>query len=152
MIEAFTVRPHLPDVSGYNAAVTDDRAVWQLQIERLVGDEHGRRKTVAKAAGMSPSQFGDLINKPGKNPQIRQLQRIADALGKDVADLFSSGSLDRQEAPRNASPPVVAAPIDPTLLAPAIREALALVLMQVVSTLADTDEPTRESTPNTGTG
>lgn len=87
-IVACGVNRYLPDVNGYNAGVK--LADWQLAIGRLVGDEHGRRKQIAEAAGMSPSQFGDLINKTGKNPQVRQLKRIADALGVPLAALFGA--------------------------------------------------------------
>lgn len=69
-----------------------DLALWQIRIADVVGTEHGRRKAIAKAAGMSPSQFSDLINIPGKNPEIRQLQRIADALDVEVGVFFLPGS------------------------------------------------------------
>jgi transcriptional regulator with XRE-family HTH domain len=87
----------LSECNDYNPPMLT-LAVWQLRIAQLVGDEHGRRKAVAKAAKMSPSQFGDLINVPGKNPEIRQLQRIATALGVDLADLFRSPEATAEES------------------------------------------------------
>lgn len=111
-------------------------ATWQRNIQKLVGDEHGRKIAIARAADMGPSQFGELISKPGKNPQIRQLERIAKALGVEVADLLRAEFTPQTGQPHaavSASPgPVPFDPGDSARIERAVRAALGRILTDIL--------------------
>lgn len=117
-------------------------ATWQRNIQKLLGDEHGRKTEIAKAADMQPQQFSDLINKPNRNPQLRQLERIAKALGVDLADLFRSESSPKRGqhngAFATASP--VLDPIDPGRIEAAIRIALGKILTDILRGITPSED------------
>lgn len=116
-----------------------DRPLWGVNIKRLLEATGQSATMVATKAGMKDQQFSNLTNLPDLNPKIKQLQRIADALGVPLMELFRTDS-------SSESAHVVAAPAapDPETLRTALRTALADILLDVQVGLArqagDSDE------------
>ena len=129
------------------------RTVWQRNIERLVGDEHGRQQQIAKKAGMENPQFSNLINSASANPQIKTLERVADALGVDVASLFAPTFSEAGVS--HATPSVVAsdASLDSVHVEAVLRDALVNILLDVLDGLQppNPNAHTDESTPGSRT-
>lgn len=50
-----------------------------------------------KLSGVSQSTISDIINKKGKNPTTKTLQRIADALDVAINDLFDQDDIKESE-------------------------------------------------------
>lgn len=62
--------------------------IWGRNIARIILERQGlRRAAVADAAGLSRTQFSDLINKDS-NPEIGTLIKVATALGVPLSELF----------------------------------------------------------------
>jgi len=99
---------------------------WGENVQRLLRNAGLTSRGVAQKIGMSEQQFSDLVNDPESNPEYKQLQRLAEGIGVEVAALF-----DLKEA--HGSKPA-AAP-DPETLRTAVRAALGDVLADLLVAL-----------------
>jgi transcriptional regulator with XRE-family HTH domain len=65
------------------------RPMWAERISELIGSEHGRLASVARAAGMDSPQLDRLRRGENDNPTVQVLERIAKALKVPVGELFT---------------------------------------------------------------
>lgn len=118
-----------------------DRPRWGLNIKRLLENTDRTVTQIAETAGMKVQQFSNLTNNPDLNPEIRQLQRIADAFGVDIAELFVPSSQSQEV---HGSSAATATP-DPETLRAAVRDAIGDVLFDLLAAVgrpdAAPDEP-----------
>jgi transcriptional regulator with XRE-family HTH domain len=63
--------------------------LWGRNIKRLLVERGTTATAVADKLGMGIQQFSNITNDPDLNPTVGTLQRIADALGVPLADLFA---------------------------------------------------------------
>ena len=76
---------------GDTPRVSDTREVplWLENLRQIVGTKRGDITRVADAAGMKLSQLQMILRGDNLKPQVNTLERIAQACGKDLVDLFS---------------------------------------------------------------
>lgn len=121
-----------------------ERPIWGQNIRRLVDANGETAKAVAKKAAMSEQHFSNLTNDPELNPTIDTLQRVSDALGVPLAELFVAAGAEKGEPAdgRRALSSVITA----EELAGPLRTALAAVLVDMLNGLAATSNAADEST------
>ena len=122
---------------------------WGESVKRLLREKGLTNREVANAIGMSEQQLSDLVNDPDGNPEYKQLQRLAEGIGVDVAQLFGP---PRAEGIHVGTVGRAAPAVDHHSLRSALRAAFTDVLTDILQSLAPRgeDAPTRRSDSSLG--
>lgn len=124
-----------------------ERPIWGQNIRRLVDANGETAKAVAKKAAMSEQHFSNLTNDPELNPTIDTLQRVSDALGVPLAELFVAAGAEKKGEPADGRRALSSVITAEDLTGP-LRTALAAVLVDMLNGLAATSHAADESTPD----
>lgn len=110
---------------------------WGYNLERLRRERKLSKVSFAQLIGMSPQQLGDLIHSTD-NPKVSTLQRIAGAVGVDIAELFRSpGETALTHESTIGEPNLQRGPVPNQADINTVRLALADALLKVATGLAE---------------
>ncbi len=65
-----------------------EELIWRKCLKKVIREQGLTNKQVADRSGFRPEVISHMLNKPGFNPTVKTLEKIAKGLGISVCELF----------------------------------------------------------------